>query len=335
MSAVVRLVEVTRGSRVECEHYGSVAVVSTDGRLLASCGDPHALVFARSTLKPFQAQPLLASGAADAYGFGDEEIALCCASHAGEPIHTGCIAAMLTRIGCSERDLQCGCHLPHSAVRAPEHGVPPLSAFTSLHHNCSGKHTGFLACCRHLGFDTATYLNPQHPVQRMVRATIAHAAGVDAATLDPAIDGCGAPTYALPLSALACAYARLAAADAALEPHLLRTFRAMTVHPLLVSGSGRSDEFFMRAAGGDMVAKIGADGVQAFGIRSRGIGIALKIADGNTRAACVAAAAVLHQLGWLGNCDAEELEIWMTPLIRNARGTVTGEVWPVVSLNAN
>jgi L-asparaginase II len=326
------LAEVTRGGRVESIHFGAVAVVNTRGELLQYAGDPDFLTFTRSTIKPFQALPFLKAGGPAHFGYGSREIALLCASHSGEAEHTGTVQAMLAKAGCDEHHLQCGCHVPiHYATlnRQPAAG----EIFTQLHNNCSGKHAGFLAYCRQHGQPIETYLDPAHPLQQEVRGCVAAISGVPETAMPAGTDGCSAPNYALPLSRLAFAYARLAQGER--EPVYGRLtgdlFNAMTSHPELVSGTGRIDLALMQAGQGDWVAKGGAEGVQVVGIRSAGIGIALKAADGSARGLQPATISVLQQLGLMPPAEGT-LAAWLQMPLHNLRGLPTGEVRPVVSL---
>lgn len=327
------LAEVTRGGQVESIHFGAVAVVNMHGELLYRAGDPHFLTFTRSTLKPFQALPFLRDGGLAHFGFGSRELALMCASHSGEAMHVDIVQAMLTRAGCDERHLRCGCHAPsYYAVVGKQ---PPAGAiFNQLHNNCSGKHAGFLAYCAQHGLPLDSYVDPAHALQRAIRQAVAQVAGIAESELKMGVDGCSAPNYAMPLSRLAYAYARLAQGDRdALYGGVLgEPFRAMTAHPELVSGTGRIDLAFMQAAPGDWVAKGGAEGVQALGIRSAGIGIALKVADGGPRGLYPAAISVLHQLGLLPSPQASPLAAWARPQQQNFRGLHTGEIRAVVDL---
>lgn len=327
---VAPLAEVTRGGQVESIHFGAVAVVNTRGELLYHAGDPDFLTFTRSTIKPFQTLPFLRAGGPSHFGYGSREIALLCASHSGEAVHIDIVQAMLGKAGCDEHHLQCGCHVPiHYATmnRQP----PAGETFTQLHNNCSGKHAGFLAWCRQQGLPTETYLDPAHPLQQAVRRCVADIAGVPEAAMPAGTDGCSAPNYALPLSRLAFAYARLAQGkrDPAYGQLAGDLFDAMTAHPELVSGTGRIDLALMQAGQGDWVAKGGAEGVQVIGIRSAGIGIALKAADGSARGLQPATISVLQQLGLL---PAGALDTWLKPSIHNLRGIRTGEVRPAVAL---
>ncbi|GAC1411026.1 MAG: asparaginase [Burkholderiaceae bacterium] len=334
------LVEVTRGEHVESVHTGSVAVVDAAGRLLHYVGDPECLTFTRSTIKPFQAAPFVGSGGARRFGFNSQEIALLCASHSGEAMHVKTVRSMLAKAGCVESQLACGCHLPlrYTLDALPQTG----EVYTQVHNNCSGKHAGFLAYCVQHCLPLTGYLAPAHALQRAVRRSVAAYGGMDESDLKAGTDGCSAPNYAMPLSRLARAYARLAEGgsdmtrDESADPTgrsvtaILRD--AMMAHPDLVSGTGRSDLAFMRSAPGDWVAKIGADGVQAIGSRRAGIGIAIKIADGSTRALPTTAIAVLQQLGLLPETAGSPLASWERPQIKTHTGLHTGEMRSVVRL---
>jgi L-asparaginase II len=330
----VPLVVTTRGDVVENVHHGAAAVVDRGGRVLHAVGDPHALVFTRSTLKAFQALPFVLDGGPRALGLSDEQVALTTASHSGEPFHVAAVDALLARAGQPPEALQCGCHVPYvyeTLGRAP----PADARFDARHHNCSGKHAGFLAYCRLHGLSTHDYLEREHPLQRRIREQVGALLGLPAASLPVGTDGCSAPNLAMPLSGLARLWAMLAAggAGAAVDPALEALFGAMTAHPEAVSGTGRSDLHFARAGRGDWVAKVGADGVQVVGVRSRGLGVALKIADGRSEARFVAAFAVLRALGLVAPDDPELSRYARLP-IRNARGTVTGEMRAVFALAA-
>lgn len=326
------LAAATRAGADESLHYGAVAVVDRDGRLLYAAGDANAVVFSRSTLKPLQALPFVRDGGIERYGYTRDQVALLCASHSGEPRHVDGVAGMLAQAGHRPDDLQCGTHAPGFYEARRE--MPPPPPYSPLAHNCSGKHAGMLAACALHGWRKDDYLDPAHPHQRDVRATVAAFAGVDEASLACGIDGCSAPNYALPLAALAYAFARLAAGDDDPRwggaPRVLRD--AMAAAPGMVSGERRSDDTLMRAGGGDWIAKIGAEGVQAVGVQSRGIGIALKVADGARRAIGPATVAVLDQVGLLDAARREALARLGRPPLRNYRGTVTGEVRPLVEL---
>lgn len=330
---VAPLVEVTRGGEVECMHFGAVAVVNAQGDLLYHAGDPHFLTFTRSTLKPFQAVPFMHAGGPARFNYSMREVALLCASHSGEKMHTETVQSMLHKVGCDEHHLRCGCHEPifYSVL---EQQRPAEETFNQLHHNCSGKHAGFLAYCVQHGHALDSYLDPAHPLQQAVRESVAHFAGLPESDLKMGIDGCSAPNYAMPLSRLALAYARLAQGerDSRYGSALGDLYQAMTTHPELVSGTGRNDFAFMQAAPGDWVAKVGADGVQAIGVRSAGLGIAIKMADGNMRALYTAAVAVLQQLQLVASPETTPLAPWLRPQLKNYKGLHTGEVRATLEL---
>jgi L-asparaginase II len=318
---------------LESVHYGSIVVTGPDGSLLYATGDPEAITFTRSSLKPFQAMPFIAEGGHERYGFTPSQIALMCASHSGEPMHTEQVDAMLERIGCKVEHLQCGCHIPtyYATVGAK---VPDGARFTALHHNCSGKHTGMLAWCRLHGERVGDYLAQAHPLQRAIRASVAHHAGLPENGLPAGIDGCSAPNYAMPLSRLAWAFAGLACPEPDPRYGSARqaVFDAMTAHPEMVSGTRRNDLALMRTGQGRWVSKVGAEGVQGLGIRDNCWGIAIKIADGNTRALYPVTVAALQQLGLLGDPGPTPLADYDHPRIENYRGKATGRVEPIFEL---
>jgi L-asparaginase II len=327
------LAEVTRGDAIESLHFGAVAVVNVHGELLHRSGDADFFTFTRSTLKPFQAAPLVRDGGVGRFGFTEQETALLCASHSGESMHVEAVQSMLAKIGCTEHHLRCGCHEP---IYQNVTGTVSCAGqtYNQLHNNCSGKHAGFLAYCVQHGHPLDSYIDPGHPLQQAVRASVAHFSGVNESGLGPVIDGCSAPNYAMPLARLAYAYARLAhgAADDVYGNTLERLYQAMTRHPEMVSGTGRFDLALMQAAPGDWVAKGGAEGVQVIGIRSAGLGIAIKVADGNSRGLYPAALAVLQQLGLLGDLATPALAAWVRPQLTNLNGLRTGEVRATVEL---
>ncbi|GAA0558723.1 asparaginase [Rhizomicrobium electricum] len=313
------LVEVTRGDLVESIHRGAVAIVDAAGAVRFSLGDIDAPIYTRSALKPFQALPLVESGAAEAFGVSDEEVALACASHSGESMHTTRVAAWLKRIGCSEADLICGPqtprHEPTLQTMAETHEKP-----SRLHNNCSGKHAGFLTVAKHLGAPTADYVNISHPVQKAILESVSRLSDYR----DPAwgIDGCAAPNFALPLTAFARALARLATGQ---TPGAARILKSMTTYPELVAGTGRHCTALMRAAQGKVAVKLGAEGVYAAMLPELGLGVALKIDDGAMRAAETAIAFVLEKLNVIPAGYA-------TAPVVNTRGATVGERRPAEAL---
>ncbi len=323
----------TRGGQVESVHYGSIAVVDGEGRLLWRCGDPAAVIYTRSCLKPFQAIPLIAHPEVGRYAFTPREIALMCASHSGEPRHAEALVALLKKIGCEKRDLQCGIHPP---LYLEAMGLRPHAedVFTPVHHNCSGKHAAMLALSRLLGAPLDSYTDPAHPTQQAILAAAAHFSGSERDRIAIGIDGCSAPNFALPLAALARAYARLGddRVDLRYGDAPRSIFAAMTAHPEMVSGLKRVDLALTHTGRGDWAAKSGAEGMLALAIRSRGWGIALKIADGGARAAGVVLVETVRQLGLLSNVAASPLAVYLEPAITNWRGIATGDVRPLFEL---
>lgn len=342
MTGAVPLVATTRGYPstgpvtalfTENVHMGSIAVVDARGKLLWSAGDPDLPTFTRSALKPFQALPFVLDDGPARFGLSPAELALLCASHSGEDQHLRGVTAILGKIGLDEHHLECGCHAPlfYEAMQVP---LPPDRRWRPVHHNCSGKHSGFLAWCRLHEQPSGGYVDPSHPLQQRIRTTLAETAGVALDSMPVGMDGCSAPNYALPLSRLAYLYARLAqgAADPVIGAAMGALFEAMTVHPQMVSGQGRTDLAYMGAGEGDWVSKVGADAVQTIGVRSAGIGIAIKIADGAARALPVATVSVLDQLGLLTARQRELLEVYRQPPILNARGSTVGDIRPLFTL---
>ena len=329
------LVNVMRGAVVESRHTGSVAVFDADGRGVLSLGDVERPVFPRSAIKAIQALPLIESGAADRYGFGAEELALACASHGGEPGHVAVAERMLKSAGLDASALKCGTHWPsHSAssqALARSGGMA-----TALHNNCSGKHSGFLCACCAMGAETATYTDPAHPLQREVKAALESFAGVTLGDDVRAIDGCAAPTWAMPLSGLARAFAKIGT-GAGLSPErakaLARLRAAVAEKPWYVAGTGRFCTEVMRAFGTRIFVKTGAEGVFCAALPEQGLGIAVKCDDGATRAAEVMVAAVLARL-LVSESDRAALERFVRPAIKNWNGQIVGRVNPMAPLVA-
>ena len=305
------LLAVVRGDHVESVHHGSIAVVDRAGRVVVRAGDPDAAMFTRSTLKPLQVLPLVASGGLEHFGLDERALALMCASHNGEPEHVRVAEQILVAAGCRADQLRCGSHTPMFYLSNGDY-PPPGEIPTVLQHNCSGKHAGMLALCRLRGFDPDGYNDPGHPVQAIIRDAVAAFSGVAAPAMASGPDGCSVPNYAFPLTALAGSYARLAAAGP--DPDFggipSRIFAAMTRHAFLISGTGRQDAALAEAGGGDWVSKIGGEGLQCLGLRSLGLGIAIKIADGDKgdyqpRATFPVALEVLRQVGALGRSPGD------------------------------
>jgi L-asparaginase II len=325
------LVEIIRGDLAESVHRGSIAIAHADGAVAFALGDIETPVYPRSSLKPIQALPLLESGAADAFGLSDEDVALACASHSGEPMHTTRVAAWLERIGCTANDLACGAH-PVRYEPVWEAMVKRGEAPTRIHNNCSGKHTGFLTVARHWDIATAGYEKHDHPVQRAVAKALGELSGISG-ELPWGVDGCAAPNFALSLAGFARALAKLATPDALEAPRAKaakRIVRAMIAHPELVSGTGRACAILMRAGKGRVAVKTGAEGFFAAMIPELGFGIALKIDDGAGRASETTMAAILEKFGLLGD-DKPAHDMIRAP-ITNTRNAIVGERRPAATL---
>jgi L-asparaginase II len=289
------LVEVTRGGFVESAHFGSAVIADRSG-VRWSIGDVEAPIFPRSAVKPLQALPLIETGAADRFGLGDAEIALACASHSGEPRHTTLVSAWLSRIGLDERALACGMQWPTSQEASRELTVNRRTP-TALHNNCSGKHSGFLSAAVASSESVQGYVDPNHPTQRRWRDTLSEFSGVDLVTAPIATDGCGIPTIALPLTALARAYAGFSDNTGfvpARQTAVARIQRAMRAEPFLVAGTNRLCTQIIQRTSGAVLAKVGAEGVYCAAIPDLGVGVALKISDGASRAAEAAVVAVVR-----------------------------------------
>ena len=324
------LVEVTRGSTVESRHRGAAVIADRTGRVLAHWGDFEHPVFPRSAIKPVQAIALVESGAAEAFDVSDEEIALACASHSGEPDHVARVSDWLERLGCSQADLQCGARTPwnaHAAADLIRAGVEP----GPIHNPCSGKHTGFLTTARFKGEPLAGYTKITHPVQQRLMGVIEQLTGQDLSAAAWGLDGCAIPSFALSLGGLAVAMARIA--DPADLPDrriaaVTRIRRAWGTHPHLVAGSGRFDTLAMQAAEGRALVKIGAEGVMCGCLPEDRLGIALKIDDGSERAAETAMAALLCHVGAADEAELIAAGVPPRPTILTVGGEPAGERRP-------
>lgn len=322
------LVEVTRGDEVESRHRGAVAILDAGGAVIAEWGDIGRPVYPRSAIKPLQALGLLESGAAEAFGVSDEELALACASHNGEARPVALVRAWLARIGLCESDLECGAHPPignqagEALLRA---GADP----GACHNNCSGKHVGMLTTARHLGVPSMGYIDADHPIQVAIRETLTELSDCDLSLAPVGTDGCGIPTYAMPLRNLALAMARFAEPEALSSPRRDAAGRiqaAMAAHPFMVAGTGRFCGAVVEATGGAVLVKTGAEGVFTGAIPVRGLGFALKIDDGAKRASEVATAAVLRYLSLLDDEAIARLTDFTQPRLKNWRGREVGRV---------
>jgi L-asparaginase II len=330
------LVEVRRGAITESRHRGHVVAVEPNGNLVAALGAPHNVTFLRSSAKPFQAVPLLVTGAAERFGFTDEEIALACASHNGEPIHTKIVASMLEKMGLGLEALKCGVHEPYSAEAAgvlrARNELPNV-----LHNNCSGKHAGMLAVALHLGAPVENYERPESPVQIEIARAVSQLTGMPVEDFAVGVDGCAAPIFGMSVRAMALGYARLVSPpsdfDKATRDACERIVRVMTAYPELIGGtSDRLDTEIMRAAGRRVVSKVGAEGVYTAGVLPcerwpNGLGLALKIEDGDDkRARPTVVVESLRQLDVLYDASLDAVSRYAFFPVQNRRGDVVGEI---------
>jgi L-asparaginase II len=337
MEGYLPAIEITRGGIVESVHFGALAVVDSSGQVLASYGDIERVTFLRSAAKPFQALPFVELDGDQAFNLSAAELALMCASHSGTDRHVEIVQAMQRKVGVSEADLLCGSHPPYHEPTAQAmllRGEPP----TPLRNNCSGKHTGMLAHARLRGWPAAEYVDPGHPVQQAILQVFAEMCGLEPAQVVTGVDGCSAPNFAVPLHRAALAYARLVDPQG-LSPQRAascrRITRAMMAHPDMVAGPDRFDTQVMGLAGGRLLAKAGAEGYQGIGLPpgtmgpgSPGVGIALKIADGDltNRARPCLAVELLRQLGVLSAEQAAALDRFGPHPLTNWQKIQVGEV---------
>lgn len=332
----VNYVNVERGDEVESRHEVEVAVVDSNGKLLYQVGNPHCKIYTRSSMKPIQAIPVVETGAADHYGFSDSEISICTASHNGEPMHTARVWSILVRIGLDENMLQCGTHPPrwHDTLKELIFNGEEV---TPIYNNCSGKHAGMLATAQYMKEPIETYYLIDHPVQQRILQVVSDICDYPIEDIELGIDGCGVPVHRLPLERLAYGFAAMA------RPEKLPKKRKIAVHrvtdamisvPEMVGGTNRFCTDFMKAGAGRFFGKAGAEGVYAIGDKENGVGIAVKVKDGNARALYPAVMEVLLQLDLLTEEQSKILEDYHHPKLKNARKEVIGQVKPEIQLQS-
>ena len=318
-------VVVTRGSGTESRHRVHAAVVDASGHLAANARDPLTVTMWRSCAKPFQVIPLLASGGFDEFGWGDDELALACASHGGEPEHVAIAESMLRDLGLEEGDLACGPHEPLSSRGARimrESGARP----TRLHNNCSGKHAAMLARAHFAGWPLASYERHDHPVQAGALEEVARWTEVAPDTILRAVDGCGVTVFGLPLYAMARAYARLADAAQRGDEIPARIATAIATRPFLFGGTDRFDSLVVEETKGRVIPKVGAEGIHSVAVLDPRLGFAVKVEDGAPRAQYPAVLRLLQHLGALPDRLPTRLAEYAHTRVRNTRGEVVGEV---------
>lgn len=335
------LVHVTRGGVLESIHRGHLKIIDGFGKTLTAMGDTKTVAFVRSSSKPWQVMPFLISGGAEEYGYTDKEIALACGSHGGEPIHTETAFGMLTKVGLGEKDLRCGKHMPFNEAAAHALSEAHLEP-TQLHNNCSGKHAAMLAYAKFIGAPLETYEHPDHPIQQNMVDLVAQICDYPREDIRIAIDGCAAPNFALPVSAMARGFLHLVHPSPESTDEMRaaseRVVSSMMTYPGMVGGTERLDTLIMQSMPGQIISKIGAEGVWLAAILpcekyERGLGIALKIEDGNdNRARAAVALEVLRQLGLLDDAGYENLRAHAPLAIKNRRGDIVGDVKTVFNI---
>lgn len=321
------IAKVYRGDTVDLTHIGHIAVVDYTGKILYYYGNPHRTTFARSSAKPIQAIPTIESGAVDAYGITDKELALFCASHSGEAFHTDAVKSVLKKAGLDEKYLQCGVHDPIAGYVTQELKNKGLKA-ESIHCNCSGKHAGMLITAKHLREDLDTYYQSQHPVQKRIMKTLSEVCQYDEDKIITAIDGCGVPVHALPLYKFAQGFARLS------KPEVLgnkrqkvvsRIINAMTSYPEMVAGTDRICTDLMAICGDKLFAKAGASAYYAIGLKDKGIGLTFKMEDGNRNILAAMVLETLRQLEIITDKELNQLDKYLVKEIRNHKNEIVGK----------
>lgn len=335
------LAHITRGGISESRHAGFIAIADAEGRPLYTSGplEEDRVSFMRSAAKPLQALALLETGAADRYGLTPAELALTCASHNGEPEHTSQVQVMLDKGGLQADGLLCGSHYPY---HAPTEQAMRLAGEqpTNLHSNCSGKHTGMLLVCQHMGWPTEDYTEPDHPLQKLILQTMGEFTDLRPAEIATGVDGCSVVCFGLTTLQMATAFARLATpaywqdrGQAARAAAVQRITSAMWSHPFNVGGSERTDTDLMGVAvKGRIFNKIGAEAVWCVGFPEKGLGLTIKIDDGSSRAKPTILVEALRQTGLLSEAEIAAFEALQVKPIRNVRGKLVGHHTPTFQL---
>lgn len=338
MDHTTKPIKVYRGDYIESTHDVHVAVVSATGELLAYYGDPNRLTFARSSMKPFQALPAVESEALETFDISEKELSLFCASHNGEPFHRESAASVLAKINLEEAHLQCGTHVPRDS-ESYKQLIKSGRELTPYYSNCSGKHSGMLAGCIKQGMDVDTYRELSHPYQQQIIDVIADVTQYERKKIATSVDGCGVPVHRVPLFNLALGFGRLAKPDdwnegsEVRKRSLARVRDAMVTHPEMVAGTDRFDTDLMTAFSQRIVAKGGAEGVHCFGDQQIGIGVAVKVEDGNGRATSVVSMEVMKQLKIGDEAIWDKLKGYTYAPVLNARKETIGVIKPNFTLH--
>jgi L-asparaginase II len=312
------LVKVYRGKTVESIHLGSVVVVNSSGKLIYRVGDPNFVTFLRSSAKPFQAIPVVESGVAEAFGFSQKEIAIISGSHNGEEKHVKTVQSILKKIGLDKSFLQCGTHVPHYYTAS---GItPPKKRFSPIQHNCSGKHAGMLALCVYKNWNLKNYLNPSHPLQKLILREVSELCEYPEKKIGISIEGCSAPTFAMPVKNMAMGFSKLVtfrSKDKITSQALQVVADSMWKYPEMVSGRKRLDYELAVASKGNILSKGGAEGLHCSAILNKGWGVAVKIMDGSQRAVAPASIEVYRQRSILKQSQLKNLGNFVSPPVFN------------------
>lgn len=318
------------GEIVDLHHYGHIAVTDVDGNILWKLGDPNRVTYSRSSAKPMQAIPLVESGAIDEYGITEKELAVICASHSAEAFHTEAVLSILEKAGLDESYLQCGTHYPLAAYMEDKfkaEGIAP----TPIHNNCSGKHSGMLSAAKMRNESLNDYCLPSHPLQVRITETIAEICEYPASRIVVGSDGCGVPVHAMPMYKFAQGYAKMSKPET-LGPDREKTVRritsAMTAYPEMVGGTNDFTTELMQAFGDRLFCKFGASAFFAIGLKSKGIGVAMKMEDGNPHIIPLAMLETLLQIGEITTDEALSLPSFKGMVSRNHKKEVIGKTVP-------
>ncbi len=332
------LAVVTRDHYIESIHYGYVCIVNSSGEVIYNLGDYNTRIFFRSSAKPIQAIPLIQSGAAEALGFSNKEIAIACASHSGQKIHQETVEEILKKLALAEDNLHCGIMTPYSEEenkRLIAQGESP----SVFHCSCSGKHSAMLALAKFRGYSVDNYEKKSSPVQKEILETIAEFADAEADSIPVGTDGCGAPIYLLPIQKIALTYAKLSeyAQDKNNTYHhsCKTVFDSMTQYPEMVAGDYEFCTELMQATGSKLIGKVGCEAVYCLGIKKDSLGVCIKIADGNERAVYPVVIQILRDIGILENSEFSDLKHWYNIMLKNNLNEEIGRIIPFCNIKGS
>jgi L-asparaginase II len=332
---MTQLTVLTRSLYVESIHKGSICIINSKNEVLKNLGDIETKFYFRSSAKPFQALPVIMSGADEAFGINAEEIAIMCASHSGEDFHRAASDSILKKIGLTEKELSCGFANPYNKdVRRQL--IQQSERPSQLYNCCSGKHAGMLAVCKKLGFPVENYVHPEHPVQKLIINNIAILLGKRPEDIAIGCDNCSVPSYIVTMREAAYLYAQLAEGKSGGTEYsetLEIIGNAMIEYPHMISGTNEFCTDLIRECGGNVIGKVGAEGVYCMALKGRGIGIAIRAEDGNERALYPAVVEVLRQLGVVTIEEMKSLSKWAYPPVKNHKGQIVGHSMPVFNLD--